>query len=78
MTVVEAFGDIAEVLAGMNPSKIVNLKASPGVAERVDVLVFKKKSGEISEDEIVELERYLALDLLINLAKARAKRILAA
>lgn len=78
MTVVEAFGDLAELLAGMNPSKIVKLKASPGMAERVEVLVRKKKTGDISGEEIVELERYLALDLLINLAKARAKRILAA
>lgn len=78
MTVAEAFGDLAEILAKMDPVKIVALKPSEGMAERVEELVYKKKDGEISGDEAIELERYLALDLLINLAKARAKRILAA
>lgn len=78
MTVAEAFGDLAEILAKMDPVKIVDLKPSEGMAERVEELVYKKKDGEITQEESVELERYLALDLLINLAKARAKRILAA
>ena len=78
MTAAEAFEDLAEVLARMDPGKIVALKASDGMAERVEELVTKKKEAEITEEEAVELERYLALDLLINLAKARAKRLLAA
>lgn len=78
MTVAEAFGDLAEVLASMDPARIVTLRASEGMAERVEELVDKKKDGDISEEEVVELERYLALDLLINFAKARAKRLLAA
>lgn len=78
MTAAEAFEDLAEVLARMDPGKIVTLKASDGMAERVEELVTKKKDAEITEEEAVELERYLALDLLINLAKARAKRLLAA
>jgi hypothetical protein len=78
MTVAEAFEDLAEVLARMDPGKIVGLKASEGMAERVEELVHKRKEEEITEEEAIELERYLALDLLINLAKARAKRLLAA
>lgn len=78
MTVVEAFEDLADVLAKMDPTKIVSLKASEGMAERVEELVYKKKEGEITEEELLELERYLSLDLLINLAKARAKLLLAA
>ena len=77
MIVVEAFTDLADVLARMDPAKIIALRSSPGMAERVEELVYKKKDGEITEKELVELERYLALDLLIDLAKARAKRILA-
>lgn len=78
MTVAEVFGDLAEVLARMDPAKIIALKPSKGMAERVEELIDKKKEGEITEDEAIELERYLALDLLLNLAKARARRILAA
>ncbi len=62
----------------MDPAKIVALKAPKMMSKRVEVLVDKKKDGLISLEETSELERYLALDLLINLAKARAHRLLAA
>ncbi len=78
MTVTEVFDDVAALLAQMDPAKIVALKAPNLMAKRVEVLVEKKKEGLITSDEATELERYLALDLLINLAKARAHRLLAA
>lgn len=78
MSVIQAFDDIAEILAQLDPAKVVQLKADPAVSERVEVLVQKKKNAEISQEEILELERFLALDLLISLAKARAQRLLRA
>jgi len=48
------------------------------MSERVEELVNKKKNDQITPAEAIELERYLALDLLITLAKARAKKMLAA
>lgn len=78
MTVNQAFGDVADMLARMNPAKILELHAPDELSERVEELVEKKKSGHISEEEMSELERYLALDLLIGLAKARARHLLAA
>lgn len=78
MSVAEAFGDFAEVLAAMAPDKIITLRAPATMSERVEVLVQKKKSDELTEEEAVELERYLSLDLLITLAKARAKKLPAA
>ncbi|MBK9015844.1 MAG: hypothetical protein IPM82_18270 [Saprospiraceae bacterium] len=77
MTVTEVFDDVAGLLAQMDPAKIVALKAPKMMAKRVEVLIGKKKDGQISL-ETSELERYLALDMLINLAKARAHRLLAA
>lgn len=78
MSVVEAFDDIAGLLAGMDPQKIAQLRPSRKMAERVEELVYKKKDGEITAEESIELERYLSLDLLINLAQTRARRLLAA
>lgn len=78
MTVAEAFGDVAEILAEMAPSKIMEIRPSKDLSDRVEALISKKKEGEISWEETLELERYLALDMLINLAKARARRLLAA
>lgn len=78
MSVAEAFGDFAEVLAAMAPGKIIELRAPAAMSERVEELVQKKKVDQLTEEEAVELERYLSLDLLITLAKARAKKMLAA
>ncbi len=76
MTVAEAFGDIADILASLSPEKIIALKASPKMSERVESLIHLKKDGSISVDQASELERFLALNLFINLAKARARLLL--
>lgn len=78
MTIKEAFGDIANIIAQMNPDKIVGLKASKPMSDRVEYLVYKKKDGNISIEESYELERLLGLDLFIALAKARAHFLLKA
>ena len=78
MTVTEVFDDVAGLLAQMDPAKIVAMKAPKSMAKRVEFLVDKKKEGQISLEETAELELSLALDLLINLAKARAPGLLAA
>lgn len=76
MSVSEAFGDVASMIAQMNPEKIVKLKASKVMSERVENLVLQKKEGVLSLDESSELERFLALDLFIGLAKARANQLI--
>lgn len=44
MTVSEAFGDVADILAQLSPEKIVGLKASHKMSERVELLTnFKKR-----------------------------------
>jgi hypothetical protein len=78
MTVAEAFGDVADLLATMAPAKILEMRPSKELVERVEALIRKKKDAEISWEESLELERYLALDMLINLAQARARRLVAA
>ena len=77
MTVVEAFGDVAGMLAQMAPEKIVTLKASTKMSEEVERLVTLRKEGIISLEQTAELERYLALDLFISLTKARARTLIA-
>jgi len=73
MSVAEAFGDIADVIAKIAPSKIVELRPSTSMQVRVNELIQKKKKAKITIEEAVELERYLSLDLLITLAKAKAR-----
>ena len=78
MTVTEIFNDIAGVIAHLNPEQVVGLKAPEQMSDRVEFLVNKKKQGIIDQDELLELERFLALDLFISLTKARARVLLAA
>jgi hypothetical protein len=65
---------IAAFLADAIPDKIMAFKFSPAIQRRIETLVEKKKNDSISLEEKEELERYLAYDLLIGLAKARAIR----
>ena len=78
MTITEAFGDVADIIAQMNPNKIIELKASKSMSDRVEELVSKKKEGLISVEESNELERLLGLDLFIILAKVRARFLIKA
>jgi hypothetical protein len=77
MQISEAFGDIAETIAMLNPQQIVDLKAPQKMSDRVEELVIKKKHGQLNSDESTELDRFLALNLFISLTKARARIILA-
>ena len=63
---------IAAFLAEAIPEKILAFKFAPSIQKRIELLVNKKKDGEIIPEEEEELDRYMAYDLLIGLAKARA------
>lgn len=67
---------IAAFLADAMPEKILAFKFAPSIQQRIEVLVIKKKEGQITPEEQDELQRYLAYDLLIGLAKARASSLL--
>ncbi len=78
MSVVETFELIAHNIAEINPAMVAQLKAPDAMSERVSELLKKKKSERITTEETMELDRYLALDLIINLTKAKAIKLLAA
>ena len=71
---VSAQDQLAAFLAESIPEKILTFKFAPGIQKRIELLVEKKKEGSISTEEKHELEVYLAYDLLVGLAKARAAR----
>ena len=73
-----AYEEVAEFLAQLDPIKLLELKPSAEVQERVEALIEKKKETGLTADEQYELDRYLALEHLMALAKARARIHLAA
>ena len=77
MSVTEAFGEVASNLAQLAPEKVVALRAPESMSSRVAELVAARQSGELTADETTELDQFLALDLFITLAKARARLLLA-
>ena len=71
-----AFDEIADFIAELNPAKLIALKPSEAVQQRLENLLLKNREEGLSDDEKHELERYLTLEHLISLAKARARKYL--
>lgn len=76
-TQLEIYEEIAELLATMDPTKVVRLKAPQARQERLEYLLDKNRENTLSEIEHAELERYLLFNRIVGLAKIRAKRMLA-
>jgi hypothetical protein len=73
-----AYEEVADFIAELNPKKLLTLKPSATVQERVETLLFKKKETVLTSDEQYELDRYMALEHLIALAKIHARKQLKA
>ncbi len=72
----EVYEEMAEILAQMDPVKVMGLQASPARHRRLEDLLEKNRNGELSDKESAELDRMLLLNRMIGLAKIRAKRLL--
>src|SRR4051794_11153237 len=69
---------ILEILANQpTPAEILALKPSPILQARFSELLQRSKANQLSTQETAELERYLALEHLIRLAKGYAAKKLA-
>lgn len=66
------------IAAGMTPESLLDFQPSEVVKERVEDLIFREKTGNLSTDEKTELEHYLMLEHLLRLAKARASQYIPA
>ena len=56
------------------PEQVLAIHPSPELQARMSELLDQNKSGVLSRQEEVELERYLTLEHLVRLAKAHAHR----
>ena len=78
MTAIPAYDEIAVLLAKLDPTKIITLQPSESSSKRLSLLLDKNRDGLLTSEENYELDRLLALDHLIALAKAHARIQLAA
>jgi hypothetical protein len=55
-----------------DPRTVLNLSPSPTVQDRMGELLDRSKSGKLSHEQALELERYLTVEHLVRLAKGHA------
>ena len=65
------------IAAGPSARSVADFQASPEAKERAALLIRKEKSEGLTPDEKAELDGFEKLELIMNLAKARARQRLA-
>lgn len=73
----KAYEEVAEFIAARGPREVAAFQPSGESRSRVLELLQREKKTELSREERRELDHYEDLELLMNLAKARARQLLA-
>lgn len=72
MVVYNVYDQVAELIANLNPTKVMAMKADDELQARFDDLVEKSKYSQLNTQEKDELDHYIVLERLIRLAKIRS------
>ena len=59
-----------------NPEAVIRYRPSLQAQERLTDLVEREKEGALSVDDTAELDRFMELEHIMRMAKARARQIL--
>ena len=73
MTIYNAYDQIADLIASLDPAKVLSLEANEEMQARLEDLIEKSKIGELGHKEKDELDHYIVLERLIRLAKIRVQ-----
>ena len=73
----KAYEEVAEFIAQRGPREVAEFKPSTETKQRVGELLGREKTPGLTPEERRELDHYEDLELLMNLAKARARQLLA-
>ncbi|UTA67786.1 hypothetical protein [Emticicia sp. 21SJ11W-3] len=73
MTIYNTYDQLAELIAGLDPAKVLALKATDEMQTRLENLIEKSKESSLDRREKDELDHYIVLERLIRLAKIRAQ-----
>lgn len=77
MTLLKAYEELIDfIAAGTTPDNIVTFRPSEETKQRVADLLRREKTTGLTPDELSELDRYMQLEHLMRLAKARARKYL--
>ena len=73
----KAYEEVAEFIAARGPREVAEFKPSVDARQRVAELLEREKDVGLTPEERRELDHYEDLELLMNLARARARELLA-
>ncbi len=75
MTTYRAYDEIIDfITSSPNPKDVLNFRPPSSVIKRVEDLLHKKKTSELSNDENIELDRFMLIEHIMIMAKKRAKK----
>jgi hypothetical protein len=66
------YDELAIFLAGLSPKKVLAYKASEKAQRRVTQLLEKNKTIGLNSEEQAEMDRYMTVEHIVRLAKAKA------
>jgi len=73
-----AYFEIIEfIAAGTTPEAVAQFLPSPEAQCRVAELIEREKEEGLSPEEVAELDRFMELEHILRMAKAKARQILA-
>jgi hypothetical protein len=72
-----AYEEVAEFIATRSPREVSEFQPSAAARSRASELMQREKTGALTAEERRELDHYEDLELLMNLARARARQLLA-
>jgi hypothetical protein len=64
------------IAAGTTPEAVIHFQPSREAQDRVSMLLEREKEGGLSAEEKAELDRFMDLEHILKMAKARARQIL--
>lgn len=73
MTIYSVYDQVADLLATLDPDKVLAMKASDEMQARFNELAEKSADGGLTKVEKDELDHYVVLERLMRLAKIRSK-----
>ena len=64
------------IASGTTPKTVAEYRPSEQAQRRVEYLIARERDGQLSAEEKSELDRFMDLEHIIRMAKARARQIL--
>ena len=66
------YDELAHFLASLSPRRVLAYKVSPKAQTRVNDLLDKNSTVGLTAEENTEMERYMTVEHIVRLAKAKA------